>query len=76
MTHADFPIVSRNQVRVERRFGEPLTVLLPRLYIHDGLTHEQIAERLDVSVRTVHRWMKAAGVITTTRGTGAVTATA
>lgn len=70
MTHADFPIVSRNQVRVERRFGEPLPALLTRLYIHDGLTHEQIAERLGVSVRTVHRWMKAARVITNTRGTG------
>lgn len=65
-----FPILSRQQMSVERRFGEPLAVLLARLYVHDGLTYPQIAERLGVSVSTVNRWMKAAGVTATTRGSG------
>lgn len=72
----EFPILSRQQVAVERRFGAPLPTLLARLYIHDGLTFPQIAEHLGVSLSTVNRWMKAAGIVTTTRGAGAVKAVA
>lgn len=70
----EFPILSRQQVAVERRFGAPLPLLLTRLYVHEGLTYPQIADRLGVSISTVNRWMKASGITTTTRGTGAAAA--
>lgn len=70
----EFPILSRQQVRVERLHGASLNDLLRRLYLDEGLTYPQIAERLDVSVSTVNRWMKAAAITTRTRGTGSAVA--
>lgn len=72
----EFPILSRQQVAVERRFGVSLPDLLRRLYVDEGLTFPQMAERMGVSLSTVNRWMKAADIPTTTRGTGMAKAAA
>lgn len=67
----EFPILSRQQVRVERAHGSPLPDLLRRLYLDEGLTYPEIAVRLGVSLSTVNRWMKASAIPTRTRGIGA-----
>ena len=66
----EFPIVSRQQLKVERDQGSPLLVVLRRLYLDEGLTYPEMAVRLGVSLSTVNRWMKAAAIPTTTRGAG------
>jgi transposase len=45
------------QQRVEFRFGEPISSLLRRLYVDEGLNQAAIAEHLGVSARSVQRWM-------------------
>lgn len=48
---------SREEQLVEHRLGEAIDVLLRRLYADEGMTQEQIAETLQVHLRTVVRWM-------------------
>ena len=50
-------LLSRQEQLVEHRFAESIDELLRRLYVDEGLTQQQIAERLDVHVRSVVRWM-------------------
>jgi DNA-binding transcriptional regulator YiaG len=50
-------LLSRQEQLIEHRFAEPMDVLLRRLYVDEELTQQQIAERLDVHVRSVIRWM-------------------
>ena len=70
------PIVlrSRQEQLIEHRFGEPVDALLQRLYVDDGLTQLQIAERFEVHVRSVVRWMVKYGI--PTRDRRALSATA
>jgi DNA-binding MurR/RpiR family transcriptional regulator len=55
---------SRGMQIVEAREGQTIEVLLRRLYEDDGMTQEQIAERLSVSASTVIRWMALLGIET------------
>jgi len=55
---------SRGMQVVEAREGKPIDELLRDFYDTDGLTQEQIAERLGVSVSTVIRWMAQLGIET------------
>ena len=48
---------SRQEQLIEHRFQEPIDQLLSRLYVDEGLTQLQIAERFQVHVRSVMRWM-------------------
>lgn len=48
---------TREQQLVEARHGAPVEALLRRLYVTDGLTQQQVADTLGVSVRSVIRWM-------------------
>jgi len=43
---------------IEVRHGEPIDRLLSRLYWDEGLTLEQISERLGVAQSTLLRWME------------------
>lgn len=54
---------SRQEQLVEIRFGEPVEALLRRLYIEEGLTQEQIAERLGVGRRSIIRWFGKYGLV-------------
>lgn len=58
---------SRQEQLIEHRFAEPMDVLLRRLYVDEGLTQQQIAERLETSNRTVVRWMAKYGIPTRDR---------
>lgn len=53
---------SRGMQMVERQFGQPLESLLRELYERDGLTVDQVAERLGVTKGTVSRWMARVGI--------------
>jgi len=74
---ADFGIVravnatpilrSRQEQLIEHRFAEPMDTLLRRLYVDEGLTQAQIAERLDAGHRSVVRWMVKYGIPTRDR---------
>lgn len=50
-------IRTAEQQRVEHVHGAPIEQLLRSLYVDEGLTQAQVAERLGVSLRSVHRWM-------------------
>ena len=50
-------LLSRQEQLVAHRHGASVEDLLRRLYVDDGLTQEQIAVVLGVSVRSVTRWM-------------------
>lgn len=47
---------------VEAREGEAIDDLLRRLYHVDGLTVEEIADRLSLTKGTVSRWMDRWGI--------------
>lgn len=47
---------------VEARFGRPIDQLLRELYLDEGLTQSQIAEKLGVRRATVSRWMQVLGI--------------
>lgn len=53
---------TREQQIVEARHGAPVEVLLRRLYVAEGLTQQQVADTLGVSVRSVIRWMIDLGI--------------
>ena len=48
---------SRAEQAVEARYGEPVAAILRRLYHDDGLSQEEIADRLGTSRSSVIRWM-------------------
>lgn len=43
---------------MEARFGQPLDVLLTTWYHEEGLTLEQIGERIGITKGAVSRWME------------------
>ncbi len=43
---------------VEARFGKPIDELLRQLYNDEGLTQDEIADRIGYDVTTVRRWME------------------
>lgn len=47
---------------MEARLGRPLEDVLRSLYHDEGLTLAQVADRLDVNVGTVSRWMASLGI--------------
>lgn len=49
---------------VEQRFGKPVEELLEELYHDEGLTQDQIAERIGMDATTVRRWMERFGIET------------
>jgi len=57
-------IRTAEQQRVEYAQGAPIEALLRRLYVSDGLTQPEVAERLGVSTRSVARWMAALSIPT------------
>jgi len=48
--------------QVEERFGRPAEEILASLYMVDRMSIAQVAERLGVSQRQVHRWLVAMGI--------------
>ena len=58
---------SRQQQLVEHQQGAPLRDVLMRLYVEEGLTQQQVAERLGVSRDAVVRWMAAESIPTRDR---------
>lgn len=58
---------TREQQFVEARHGAPVEALLRRLYVTEGLTQQQVADTLGVSVRSVIRWMADLGIPTRDR---------
>lgn len=59
----DFFPKSRQEQMVEARFGEPVDVLLRRLYHEERLTQEEVADRLGIGRSTVVRWFGKYGLI-------------
>jgi transposase len=53
---------TRSMQVMEARLGEPLDVVIARLYHEQGMTLAQVAERLGVTIGTVSRWMTALGL--------------
>ena len=47
---------------VEARSGEPIEVLLRRLYVDEDKTLEQISKELGVPLTTVGRWVRKFGI--------------
>lgn len=60
-------IKSRTEQVVEARFGEPVDVLIRRLYDDEGLSQEQVATKLGVGRKAVLTWMGAYGIPTRDR---------
>lgn len=48
---------SRAEQAIEARYGEPVAGILRRLYHDDGLSQEEVADRLGTSRSSVIRWM-------------------
>lgn len=57
-------IRSREQQLAEARHGRPLDELLTAWYHDEGLTLDQIGERLGITKGAVSRWMERFGVST------------
>jgi hypothetical protein len=47
---------TKTMLRIEREFGEPLEVVLRRLYVEEGLTLDEIAKTFHVTQSTVWHW--------------------
>ena len=54
---------SRAEQTIEAQFGEPVDVILRRLYVDERLSQEEIAERLGVSRSAVIRWFGKYGLM-------------
>lgn len=65
---------SRQEQALQFEHGAPVEELLRRLYVDEGLTQAQVAERLGVHVRSVIRWMAKYGIQTRDRRALAATA--
>lgn len=52
---------------MEHQQGAPLRDVLTRLYVDEGLSQQQVAERLGISRDTVVRWMAEEGIPTRDR---------
>ena len=50
------------QRRIEREYGKPIQELLREMYVEKGMTMREIAEVLDVNIRTIQRWSKECGI--------------
>lgn len=59
---------TREMQRIEASYGEPMGDILRRLYVEDGLTVAQVAERLGFSKGAISRWLERFGI--ETRGHG------
>lgn len=57
------PTKSRQEQLVEAEFGEPVDILLRRLYEEERLTQAAIAQRLGVGHSTVIRWFQKHGIV-------------
>lgn len=49
-------------LRVEERLGEPIEVVLRRLYHEQGMTLAEVAAEFGVDATTVSRWMASLGI--------------
>lgn len=54
---------------LEARFGKPIDELLRSLYVDEGLTVEEVGQRLDLTKGTVSRWMERFGITSRRPGT-------
>lgn len=57
---------------IEHQMGEPIDVILRRLYVDDELSQEAIAERLGIGRQRVIDWMALWGIPTRDRRKAAV----
>jgi DNA-binding transcriptional regulator LsrR (DeoR family) len=55
---------SREVQRIEAEHGQSIDAILLRLYFGEGLTQEQIAQRLGVSRISIIRWFQQVGIET------------
>jgi transposase len=62
--HGPTRVKSAGMQLVEQRFDRPIDDLLRELYDDEGLTQDQIADRIGVDVTTVRRWMERFGIRT------------
>lgn len=65
----DTPIITkgRREQIVEAHFDAPVPDLIRLFYVEDGLSQDQLAEKLGVSRGTVIDWMKKYGIPTRDR---------
>lgn len=63
----DDRIKSRTEQVVQARIGEPVPAAIERLYVAEGLSQEEVAERLGVHRITVVNWMRDFGIPTRDR---------
>lgn len=65
----DTNIVTKGQREqiVEARFDAPVPDLIQLFYVEDGMSQDQLAEKLGVSRGTVIDWMKKYGIPTRDR---------
>lgn len=54
--------------RLEAEMGEPMDAILRRLYLDEGLTVDQVGQRLGITKGAASRWLERFGV--ETRGHG------
>lgn len=47
----------RRIAQVTAEYGKSADVMLTELYVFQGLSEAQVADRLSVSQRTVHNWL-------------------
>jgi DNA-binding MarR family transcriptional regulator len=67
MTARHIAIKSREEQLVEARFDASIPDLLRILYVDDGLSQQEVADRLGVHRSTVVRWMRQRGIATRDR---------
>lgn len=53
---------SHTQQIVEQRLGEPIEVVLERLYVQRGMTQAQVASALGTTRQSVVKWMSDFGI--------------
>ena len=57
------PTKTKEMLLVEKRFGEPLETLLPRLFNeHDTL--QKVAETISISRNALYHWCRSLGITT------------
>lgn len=67
MTGAGITVKSREEQVVEARFDATVEDLLRILYVEDGLSQQEVADKLGVHRSTVIRWMRQHGIATRDR---------
>jgi transcriptional regulator with XRE-family HTH domain len=65
--NTDIVTKGRREQIVEARFDAPVPDLIRLFYVQDGLSQDQLAEKLGVSRGTVIDWMKKYGIPTRDR---------